>query len=238
MRVIDVNRWLRTKVPSDDDGWLDEAWVIDPRQRSQDPRLFELSLVEACCARGPKLRPQLVAIPSSGRELEGRLAALRPAGGAAVARICLGAAGHGYPPELWAIAPLPELCDRERLALALDYPGPDQGGAWAEIVRLARTYPRLPIILLAAAIDRGWAADRALDAAPNLILETSAVDNPASLGRLVSEHGAYRFVFGSGAGRAGVEVIAAGVQGESDLEALIAGNADLLGTGRWGEAFL
>jgi hypothetical protein len=52
----------------------------------------------------------------------------------------------------------------------------------------------------------------------------------------VTEHGARRFLFCTGTGGAGVEVIATWVQAEPDLEVLVAGNADVPGGGQREEA--
>ncbi len=107
-------------------------------------------------------------------------------------RICPGANGDGYPLLDWILSPLPETCERENLGLAIDY----QGAAipWDDVVRFARAYPALPMVLIGASIGLDGVIPAALDVAPNLILDLSAAPGGETLARLIDRFGVHRFV--------------------------------------------
>jgi len=234
MRVVDINP---SGVPPAVDALVVDAWVIDGRARSEDPARYE-AMDLASQDRTRRLRPCLVAMPGPLDELERRLADHRRAGAPAVIRICPGAQGHGYPLESWALSPLPEFAEREELALIVDYGAAEGGYPWSEVVKFARDYPRLPIAALGAPLD-GPTAARALDATPNLILETSAFIGKAGSGLsdLVRACGAYRFAHGSGGARAPVSALVEAIEA-GDAEIVLAGTADHLANGTWGSTYL
>ena len=160
------------------------------------------------------------------------------AGGPRAVRLCPGPAEHDYPLEPWVLSPLPEYCAREDVAVLVD-PGSSSGRyPWAEIVRLAREYPSLVVVALAAPLA-GPTAARALDAAPNLVLETSALDDGAEtdVRHLVSTAGSHRLAYGSGDHAIAAPAVAACLP-EAAAPAVLAGTADLIGLGGWGQAYL
>jgi hypothetical protein len=232
MRPVDIN-WMQR------DGSLGaEVWVTYPRARSENPANLDAEWLSA--DRTPGMRPCLVAMPGPIEELERRVVAHRAAGAPGVVRICPGPEGHGYPLEPWALSPLPEYCEREDLALVIDVGAPAAGAGfpWAEIVRFARAYPGLAIAALAAPLVRPTAA-RALDVAPNLVLETSALSkaDAAEFAELVRSHGAYRFAYGSGAGGSDTAFVA-GALDAADADVVLAGTASHLAEGTWGATYL
>jgi hypothetical protein len=116
--------------------------------------------------------------------------------GAHVARLC--PTFHGYPLVDWVLSPLPELCERFRFALMLDFaPAPIP---WADLVTFARCYPSVPMVALDCDVRSERAAPAALDAALNLILHAPMSDDSVRLLELVSVFGAERFVGGSSTG--------------------------------------
>jgi len=106
-------------------------------------------------------------------------------------RICPGPNGDRYPLLDWVLSPLPETCERENLGLAIDYRG--AAIPWDDVVRFARAYPTLPMILIGASIGNESVIPAALDVAPNLILELSDGPGEEPPARLVDRFGAYRF---------------------------------------------
>lgn len=222
MRTVDVNP---AAPPAESDA--DELWVFDPRSPMSDPSEFD----EVSAVAG---RSVLVGMPGGLKELEHRLGRYRAAGAPAVLRLFPGRSGHNYPLEPWAISPLPELADREELTLLIDMGRPGDAFPWAEMVRFARDYPRLPMMALGAPLA-GPLAPRALDTAPNLLIDTSglAPENLQAFAPLVATHGAFRFAYGSAGRGVGLAQIAA-VLGEDDARAIAGGTADEIARAEWG----
>ena len=132
----------------------------------------------------------------------------------------------------------PLLTRREAIAVLVD-PGPSPAAyPWTGIMRLARDHASLVVVALAAPLG-GPTAARALDAAPNLILETSGMDAYAGddLGRLVDMAGAHRFVYGSG-DRAVAPVVVNAVLSEDVAAVVLSGTADRIDAGTWGATYL
>ena len=231
MRPVDVNRVHAGVEPTR------EAWLIDLRTRRDDPAGLDAEFLSAA-NRQEGLRPCLMAMPAPLAELERRVAAYRAAGAPDVVRICPGPDGHGYPLEAWAVSPIPEYCDAENLALIVDVGHPAGGFPWPEIVGFARAYPRLAVVAIGAPF-RGPTAARALDATPNLVLETSAFveADTADFARAVRSGGAYRFVYGSGETGLDASVVA-GALDDADSEIVLAGTAGHLGGGTWALTYL
>lgn len=227
MRRIDVNGRLGSAAAA----LIDETWVANPAALNGDPAAHD------AMALGPRLREYLVAQPMDLRSLSDRLQRWRAGGAPAVVRLCPGPTGHGYPLEPWATSPLPEFCERGDLALAFDYSGTPF--PWSEVVAFARAFPRLALLALGAPLA-GPAAPRAMDAAPNLIFDTSAVsserDLPA-LYALVRRCGAYRLTYGSGAGGLGAGEIEAVLRPE-DAAMVLYGTAEHLLAGTWASQYL
>jgi len=106
-------------------------------------------------------------------------------------RISPGPNGDRYPLLDWVLSPLPETCDRESLGLAIDYHG--AAIPWDDVVRFARAYPALPMVLMGASIGADGVIPAALDMAPNLILELAPVPDDGNVATLVARFGAHRF---------------------------------------------
>jgi predicted TIM-barrel fold metal-dependent hydrolase len=207
--------------------------MVNPMARRNDP-----ARGEAAATATENVRECMVAMPESVRDLAARAAARRARGAPAVVWVCPGPDGHGYPLEPWAISPIPEFCEREDLALIVDY-GETRDYPWAGMVSFARAYPRLPIVALGAPLV-GPAAARALDATPNLIFDTSGLESAsdiAALTALARGRGAYRFVYGSGDCAVTATEIGAALA-ESDSAEIFGNNAARLDKGTWGSEFL
>jgi hypothetical protein len=231
---IDVNAIV---IPGNDHvmGWCDEAWVNHPAVRTRRPEAFDAIMLGHAEA---SVRPTISALPCEIAELEQRLAAYRRAGAPAVLRLYPGEHGHRYPLEDWAVTPLPELCESEDLCLALDFGPVGAAYPWQDLMRLARTYPRLPVLALGAPLD-GPTAARALDAAPNLLLEVSCeigTGDADALPRLVKTHGAYRLTYGSG--RGGHDASAVLAIDPAQAEIILTTTPTQLAGGTWGATHL
>jgi hypothetical protein len=236
VRLVDINTVLDRNGGVAKGTRTDEAWVMDPRARRDDPASFDMTGFKNGDGE-TRIRPYLVAMPGSLDELELRLARHRAADAPGAVRICPGLDGHGYPLEPWALSPIPEYCEREDLALVIDVASPLEY-PWADLVRFARGYPRLTIVALGAPLG-GPTARRALDSAPNLLLETSALagDGSCLFADLVNAIGAYRFVYGSGASRANQSAVVAALS-EADAQVVFSGTAHQLANGTWGVTYL
>jgi hypothetical protein len=177
-----------------------------------------------------RLRRQPLVAPPIDEDAISAVLAERAAGACPLVRLRPGQPGDEYPLAPWVLSPLPEWCEREGLAIAVDY-GPSMGAAaWAEVVAFARSYPAVPIVLLGAALSRR-VVPAALDAAVNLIIEASESTNPEDLYRLVVTYGRHRFALGN-AGPAGGDGVLSSLS-PADAEAVGGGVARGLDDGSW-----
>jgi hypothetical protein len=218
--------------------WLDGAWVS---VRSADPQTIDALVLEACLELGNGVRAQVTALPPvTGSDAIDRVVDAIAGGACRAVRVAPGARGHRYPLADWVLTPLPEVCDREGLALAVDWGGSEHI-AWQEVVSFARAYPGLPLVLVGADLELDRAIPAALECAPNLVIELSALATVAPLAQLAARVGQHRFVYGSG-GRADSGLLGAIREGDglddSTRTAVLAANADALGSGRWAAEFL
>jgi hypothetical protein len=103
----------------------------------------------------------------------------------------------GYPLVDWVLSPLPELCAREDVAVVLEFePAPI---AWDDVVRFARAFPTVPMVVAGVSLARDSAAPAALDVAANLVLQVVAPDgDDAGLARLLELFGPHRFIVSDG----------------------------------------
>jgi hypothetical protein len=215
--------------------WCDEAWVSHPAARTRPPDSFDQLML---AATREDARPALASLPAGIDEIAPRLAAYRAAGAPALLRLFPGQGGHGYPLEDWVLSPIPEFCEAEDLCLVLDFGPVAQGYPWADLVRFAREHPRLPILALCPPLG-GPTPARALDAAPNLLLEIScdsATEDGIALPPLVRSHGAYRMFYGSGRAVRDPGVLAA--LDTEDAEIIFATTPAQLAAGTWGATHL
>jgi hypothetical protein len=138
------------------------------------------------------------------------------------------------------LTPLPETCEREALALAVDYGGSDYI-CWQEVVSFACAYPGVPVLLIGADLDGDHVVPAALERTPNLVLELSMLTELDPLVRLMARFGEHRFVYGSG-GDIETRLLPALRESErlegSARIAVLAGNADAFATGQWAKEFL
>jgi hypothetical protein len=158
--------------------------------------------------------------------------------GPRVVRLCPGRHALGYPLASWLLAPLPELCDEANVAVLVDHAA-SRSMPWSELVELARRHPSLAVVLSARGAGELGVLRSCLDAVPNVIVETSALDDPEWLRRTISQVGAHRFVFGSGGDpdRA-VGNLEAAALGPDEARLVRHGVAELLDSGTWAEAWL
>jgi hypothetical protein len=226
--VVDLTREMAA-LPSSN-----EAWLVHDKSRHGDPREHDSALLKACHAQGSQFRAQLVLVPPSMSDsMERRSAATSPEG-CRIIRLCPGPLGHGYPLVDWVLSPLPESCERDNLALAIDYQETDI--PWVDVVGFARSFPAVPMILIGAAVGEDRALAAALDVAPNLIIELSGLRASLGFRPLLEQFGAHRFVYGSG-GRRPEDLITRQLD-PSALAAVFAGTADAIGSGAWRESHL
>jgi len=216
---------------------ISSGWVTAAASRTEDPEKHDELLARAC-ERSPSLHPVPVLIPPTAvpgaYERARRLAATARC---RVVRLC--PSGHGYPLADWVLSPLPELCEREGVALVLDFA--PEALRWSETVAFARAYPALPMVVLDAEIGLDRALPAALDAAPNLLLHVAQLPSPEHLVRLADVYGTSRFVWGSGppgAGAARESIAAAEGLGEEGRAAILHDNAQALQDGGYAERFL
>lgn len=233
MRIVDVNCVVDltheiAALPSSN-----EAWLVHDKSRHSDPREHDAALLKACDARGSQFRAQLVLVPPMSDSMERWSAAASPEA-CRIIRLCPGPLGHGYPLVDWVLSPLPESCERDNLALAIDYQ--ESNIPWVDVVGFARSYPAVPMILIGAAVGEDRTLAAALDVVPNLIIELSSLR--ASLGflPLLEQFGAHRFVYGSG-GRRSEDLITRQLDSNA-WGAVFAGTADAIGSGAWRETHL
>ena len=234
MRRIDINAIV---IPADDlvIAWCDEAWISHPTARNRRPETLDTVMLAGALET---MRPMLVGLPSDIPEIEPRLAAYRAAGAPAVLRLFPGEHGHGYPLEDWALTPIPEFCESEELCLVLDFGPVGHAYPWQSLVSFARQHPHLPVLALGAPIE-GPTAPRALDAAPNLLLEISCEpdsEEAARLPALVESHGAYRLAYGSG--RGGHDLRAVTALDDKHAEIILSTTPSQLAGGTWGATHL
>ena len=239
-RVVDVNCSVNTPDGFPDAMTAVESWLVHDRSRRQDPGETDQLLLSACRPLAPRLRAQMVLLPpaTDGHSLERARSAGHDEAACRTVRFCPGRFGHGYPLVDWVLSPLPELCEREDLVIAIDYLEGAVHPPWDEVVRFARAYPRVPMLLLGAAIDANPAAPAALDASANLVYEISNVQDPRALAALVDHFGSHRFVFGSGSTASWEQRVPAAVIDEPDRSAILSGTADALDSGAWGATYL
>lgn len=213
------------------------AWLIAAAARSEDPEEHDQRLARACEGSSSLYPVPVLVPPTAVPGAYDRARRLAATARCRVVRLCPG--GHRYPLADWVLTPLPELCQRERLALMLDFePDPVR---WDETVAFARSYPSLPMVLLDAEIGADRALPAALDAAPNLLLHVGRLCSLEDLIRLTDAYGPSRFAWGSGhpeADAARESIAAAERLGGEVRAAILHGNAQALQDGSYAETFL
>jgi len=230
--VVDVNRIISDSVVRPDPPYT--RWVVrDSARRLDETDRFDAFLHE-CESSGPHSIAQFVALPPSSRpDMIDRLRAAQSAGASRVVRLCPGAQGHGYPLSDWVLTPLPEVAVRLSLGLAVDYGDASAPLPWDDIYRFVRAYPDLAVVLLGIALDADLAYAALLDAAPNVLVDTSRAGDGACVAEVVRRFGSHRVVLGSGQGD-GVPLEALRKElHPTDLAAVRNTNAVALQAGTW-----
>lgn len=105
------------------------------------------------------------------------------------------AGAHNFSLKRWSAGPLLDALAERKIPVLL---GSEQMGGMEGLCEFALAYPKLTVI----ALNVNYRADRvlfpAMEAAPNLVLETSAYKTYFGLQEFVKRFGAERLVFGSG----------------------------------------
>lgn len=235
--VVDVNRILADG--SIRTGSQQSLWAVSNSSRRLDTTDMFESFLQECRHAGPTVLAQLVALPPSSRpDMIKRLCSAQQAGACPVVRLCPGAAGHGYPLADWVLSPLPETTARLSMALAIDYGEEPTAWAWDDVYRFARAYPGLAIVLLGVALDADRTCPALLDAAPNVLVDTSRASDGVTVRTILRRFGRHRVVFGTGL-RGGVPLKSLEAILETpELEAVANSNARSLQAGTWSEEYL
>lgn len=213
------------------------AWVTAAEARVDEPDVHDESLM-GLCRDSPSLVPVPVLLPPAS--LPGAYGRARRLAddGYRLVRLC--PTTHRYVLADWVLSPLTELCEREGLAVLLDFlPEPV---SWLDIVPLARAFPALPLVVLGVAVGADRSIPSVLDAAPNVVCAVAELRSPDDLARLCEIFGASRFVCDSGGPVNGTDVIAA-IAGSDVLtaemrDAVLETNADALACGAYVDRFL
>jgi hypothetical protein len=215
---------------------LQRAWVTAGPSCVENPLVHDEALNTAL--RGSEtLRAIPVLVPPTATSgTSERLRCFARETNCRVVRLC--PTGHGYPLIDWVLSPLPELCERERISLILDFQ--PAGVPWDDVVRFARRFASLPMVLLGVRVGVDRVAPAALDNAANLVLEVREIGDPDGFAHLVDTYGASRFVWGTGGTPDGVvarDVIRLRLDREA-ADAVLSGNAEALASGDYGNAYL
>jgi hypothetical protein len=239
---IDVNLVVADATAAELRGWMElmaehgvaRAWVTPRAARTGDPAAGDA--LAAACGGIDALQVMPVLVPPTGAPgaLE-RALGIAASSALRVARLC--PLGHGYPLVDWMLSPLPELCDRERMGLLLDF-APSEP-PWRDVVDLARRHPALPLVVIGRLAGATYTVPAVLDATANVLVDVSGHPDPRAIPGLVATFGSHRFVWGSGgspgamAGRSRLGGLA-----ERDGSAIMGGNAAALAGGTYAETFL
>jgi hypothetical protein len=214
------------------------AWATAAPARSGNPDEHDDRLARACKSSASHHSVPVLVPPTGVAGGFERARRLTASAGCRVIRLCPG--GHRYPLLDWVLSPVPELCEREGVAVLLDF-APD-AVKWAEAVTFARRYSPVPMVILETELEADRVVPAALDAAPNLLLHIGRPLAVQNLLYLVGVFGSYRFVWGSSEG-ADADVARRAIENaegldEEDRTAILSGNAQALQNGAYAEAWL
>ena len=214
------------------------AWVTAADARTGEPDEHDERLARACAGSATHHVVPVLVPPTGAPGAFERARRLTESALCRVFRLC--PRSHGYPLADWVLSPLPELCERQRAALVLDF-APERV-EWPDTVAFARRSPGVPMVVLEADVSTDRAAPAALDTAPNLLLHVGRADAVERLVGLVAIFGGHRFVWGSSesADADAVRQVIADAEGmaQEDRTAILSGNAEALQDGTYAEAFL
>ena len=210
------------------------VWVTEKTSRLEAPDEHDALLMAACNSLAA-LVPIPVLLPPVGRPGGlNRISQIVDDARCRVVRLC--PVTHRYPLADWILSPIPEICDRHKVALLLDLDS--ERPLWTELVTFARRFPCLPMVLLATGLEHERAAPAALDATANLILQLSVRSTLRSY--LLATFGPSRFVYGSVHGHQpalpGSSTVLPEVHDAE--EAALGDTATALATGTYAERFL
>ncbi len=237
--VVEVDRHdvsnpvQRPQVTSDGRG----AWVTAAEARIDEPDRHDETLA-GLCRHSSSLVPVPVLLPPTG--LPGALDRARRIAGGSYCLVRLCPTTHRYVLADWVLSPLPELCEREGLAVLLDFS--PEAVSWRDVVALARAFPSLPLVVLGVEVGVDRSVPAVLDAAPNIVCAIAALATPEDLARLCALFGASRFVCESGERAKPMDVLTAIAETElladDARDAVLWANADALARGTYADTFL
>jgi hypothetical protein len=187
---------------------------------------------------GGTVRHQHTAVPTLiAHDILDAIRAALAAGAPRVVRLCPGPGGNAHPLADWVLAPLPAWCEREDVALAVDY-GAGRAAPLSEVAHFARSAPEVPLLLHGDRLGADPADWRLLDRCPNVLLQVTADVDATLLVAAVDEFGAHRFVFGSRDRTSPLAESTFGALSDSAREAVLGGNASLLDERGWRDRYL
>lgn len=205
-------------------GWLAADVGAPARQEDADARL-----TVACGASDGRLSAVPTLLPPSVAPSAAARAAAAVASDAPAVRIRPQA--HAYPLAAWVLRPLPERCDRAGRALLVELeqaPLP-----WDEVVRLARAYPSLPLVLVGPRVGEDLALPAALEATTTVLVALGHAAGVDAVAAAVARFGAHRFVLAQPTALAALAQL-----DEAARDEVACGNAEALAQGTWGGRFL
>ena len=219
--------------------------VVDTDHRVSDHRPAEGAAEVWTCTPGAAaatpgrtVRHQHTAVPTLiAHDVLDAIRAALAAGAPHVVRLCPGPGGNLYPLADWVLAPLPAWCEREGVALAVEY-GAGRAAPLSEVAHFARSAPEVPLLLHGDRLSADPAEWRLLDRCPNVLLQVTADVDETLLAAAVDEFGAHRFVFGSRYSTTPLADSTFGALSGGAREAVLGGNASLLDERGWRDRYL
>lgn len=217
---------------------LASVWLTADLARRADPDEHDEQLAAACRRVRTFEHVPVVVPPGAASGAHSRVMQIAQSSSCRVMRLC--PSSHCYPLQEWVVSPIPEICERYRCALMLDFdPLPV---SWSDVVLLARRFAATPMVVVGSEVDTDRALPAALDAAANLVVQITGTEAPAALARLVGTFGAARFVWGSRA-QARATRAAIGALGRAPIDDdaradVLYGNAQALAAGGYAKKHL
>ena len=175
---------------------IEKALVLHSVAREHDPAVGNARLMEEIKGHAP-LIPVWAVMPHHTGEMDApdMLTDKMVSSGVKAAALFPSAGAHNFSLKRWSAGPLLDALAERRIPVIM---GSEQTGGMEGLCEFALAYPKLTVI----ALNVNYRADRilfpAMEAAPNLVLETSTYKTYFGLQEFVKRFGAERLVFGSG----------------------------------------